>query len=77
MVDKHEQIMGKFYDNIDDKMIQKIKEILKEYTNNNNEYERIRELTQDYWEILHAIPFTLNPTWCMKRPFKEKDVMEQ
>lgn len=62
-------------------MLEKIKEMLKEYIDDNNdEYEEIQELAQQYIGKLsiplYATTFNLNPTWFMKKPQKEKDMMK-
>lgn len=79
MVDRDEPVMGTVYEGID-QMLEKIKEILKEYIDGNDEYEEIRVLAQERWEMLHsplhATAYVLNPMWFMKRPYKDKDVMK-
>lgn len=79
MVDRDEPVMGTVYEGID-QMLEQIKEILKEYKDGSDEYEEIRELAQERWEMLHsplhATAFVLNPMWFMKQPYKDKDVMK-
>ena len=54
MVDRDEPVMGTVYEGID-QMLEQIKEILKEYKDGNDEYEEIRELAQERWEMLHSL----------------------